>query len=533
MKSAYIFRMLRMRALRASLLAVAVTAGMLGAGLPASAAEATGSPAPSPGAPGVGDRLYPGLGNGGYDALHYDLALRYATAAPTSPATGTVTMTARATQTLSSFDLDYSGGAFGTVTVDGRPARHTRPAEELVITPARPIRKGATFTVVVSGFTATPTAPDGSTAAGTAFFVTGEGSATAGQADGMHHMFPSNDHPSDKASFTFTLDVPSNETAVANGVLTRKVAAGPRTIWTFEQREPMATELTQIVVGAYTVVPRGTVGGVTVRDVVPTALLADYRALLAVEKRQLAWLTARVGPYPFSQYGSLIVTAPDLGFALETQTLSLFDTTLFTDYPEGVWSPVMTHELTHQWFGDSVAPSAWTDIWQNEGHATWYEITWAEENGQLTDDYGYPTVDELMRAAYANGDQARADHGPVALPLSGSVDDLFSSQSYEGGALVLYALRQKIGPVAFVRVEKAWAQVFRGRSASTDDFIATASVVSGQNLFPFLRSWLYGTTTPPMPGHPDWTVDPVGSATTLSPQAAKAAPHPTRRTART
>jgi aminopeptidase N len=513
--------MFRMRAFRVGLLAAAVSAALLGAALPASAA-----PSATPGSPGVGDRLYPLLGNGGYDALHYDLALRYATAAPSSPAVGTITMTARATQALSRFDLDYSGGALGGVTVDGAPATYTRPTQELAITPAKPISKGATFTVVVSGFTATPTPPDGSTAAGTAFFLTGEGSATAGQADGMHAMFPSNDHPSDKASFTFTLDVPSNVTAVANGVLAGRSVAGARTTWTYEQKEPMATELTQIVVGAYTVIPRGSVGGVVVRDVVPTAKLADYRTKLDVEKKQLAWMVARVGPYPFPVYGTLVVTAPDLGFALETQTLSIFDTTWF-DLPEGVWSPTMTHELAHQWFGDSVAPAAWTDIWQNEGHATWYEITWAEENGQLDDDYGYPTVEALMRDIYADGDQARADHGPVARPLSGSVDDLFSSQAYDGGALVLYALRQKIGPAAFARVERAWAQALRGRSGGTAAFIATASVASGQNLLPFLGAWLYGTKTPPMPGHPDWTVNPVGAAKS---SAKAAAPNrPTRR----
>jgi aminopeptidase N len=74
---------------------------------------------------------------------------------------------------------------------------------------------------------------------------------------------------------------------------------------------------------------------------------------------------------------------------------------------------------------------------------------------------------------------------------------------------VLYALRQKIGDAAFMRVERAWVKHYEGRSASTDDFIALASRVSGRHLTSFLRSWLYSTTTPPMPGHPDWTVDPV------------------------
>ena len=65
--------------------------------------------APSPGAPGLGDRLFPRSGNGGYDVQHYDLDLRYATGAPSQPIDGTVTILARATQDLSRFDLDFAG----------------------------------------------------------------------------------------------------------------------------------------------------------------------------------------------------------------------------------------------------------------------------------------------------------------------------------------------------------------------------------------------------------------------------------------
>jgi aminopeptidase N len=507
--------MRRSIAFKASLVPLVVALGMLAAAVPAGAAGGG-----SPGAEGVGDNLYPQLGNGGFDAQHYDLALRYdrlpssSSTLVTMTATGSITMTARATQALSRFDLDYSGDKknLGALTVNGAPARWVQSGEDLLITPAQPIARGATFTVV-SAFTATSNAPDGSVASGTAFFGTAEGTATAGQPDGMHHMFPSSDHPSDKATFTFRLDVPSADTAVANGTLVSKKAAGPRTTWTYDERDPMATELTQIAVGAFTVVPRGAVGGAAVRDVVPTKLLAEYRTKLDVERRQLAWMTARVGPYPFPLYGSLVVQQPDLGFALETQTISIFDTTWF-DLPEGVWSPTMTHELAHQWFGDSVAPQVWSNIWQNEGHATWYEVTWAEENHQLIDDYGYDTVDELMRAIYAGGDQDRHDHGAVARPLSGSVDDLFSSQSYEGGALVLYALRQKVGADTFAKIERTWAQVPRGRSVGTEAFIATAALVARRaDVAPFLHAWLYDLKTPPMPGHPDWTVDPVGSST--------------------
>jgi aminopeptidase N len=117
-----------------------------------------------------------------------------------------------------------------------------------------------------------------------------------------------------------------------------------------------------------------------------------------------------------------------------------------------------------------------------------------------------------MRGTYAHGDEWRKQWGPVALPKSGAVSKLYSSQIYYGGALVLYALRQKIGNAAFEQVERTWVTRYRDGVASTDDFIALAAEISGDaSVIPFLRDWVYGEKTPPMPGHPDWTVNPVGS----------------------
>lgn len=113
---------------------------------------------------------------------------------------------------------------------------------------------------------------------------------------------------------------------------------------------------------------------------------------------------------------------------------------------------------------------------------------------------------------YSLGDLARAAEGPVAAPPS--EDELFGFQSYYGGATVLYALRQEIGAAAFDRLERRWVQRYRDGVASTHDFINLASQVAGRDLTDFLEPWLYGDTTPPMPGHPDWTVEPVSSPQT-------------------
>ena len=81
-------------------------------------AQAAAAP-PRPGAPGLGDRLFPTLGNGGYDAGHYHLDLTYPTAEPEQTVDGEVTMIARATQSLSSFNLDFAGDSVESVRVNG------------------------------------------------------------------------------------------------------------------------------------------------------------------------------------------------------------------------------------------------------------------------------------------------------------------------------------------------------------------------------------------------------------------------------
>ena len=236
------------------------------------------------------------------------------------------------------------------------------------------------FVVRVSNFSSTPTVPDPDDFSTSAFFVTPDGSATAPQPDQAHRIFPSNDHPRDKASFTFRFDVPAGTDAVANGVLLDRRSRGRRSSWVYLQRQPLATQLVQLAVGDWDLISRGRRRGVRFRDVIAPSLTALVDPLLGVELDHLDWLEPRAGRYPFDLYGSLVVDA-ELGFALETQTLSIFDRVWFTDFPQGVWDPVMLHELTHQWYGDSVSVWEWSDLWLSEGHASWYEFVYAEERG--------------------------------------------------------------------------------------------------------------------------------------------------------
>src|SRR6478672_3692619 len=279
---------------------------------------------PSPGAAGVGDRLFPTLGNGGYDVQHYDLDLRYATDAPSQGIDGTVTIVARATQSLSRFNLDFAGDSVGGVTVDGLRAKWVRDGEDIVITPPFPLLKGLPFVVQVKHFTAHPIPPDPNNLLGAPFFITPDGSATAGQPNGTHTFLPSNDHPRDKATYTIRFDVPAGEPAFANGVLISKSSSRGRTHYVYLMRQPMATELIQLAVGNYAAIDRGRHHGLPIRDVIAPSLPTMLADTLPLETDHIDWMENWVGSYPFDIYGSFVVDSL-LGFALWTESFSLYD----------------------------------------------------------------------------------------------------------------------------------------------------------------------------------------------------------------
>jgi aminopeptidase N len=254
-----------------------------GAHVDAAAAE------PTPGAAGLGDRLNPGLGNGGYDVLHYDLSLRYAASDPSQGLDGDETILASATQSLSSFNLDFAGKDVGAVFVNGGRAAFRRNGEELIVTPREPLPEGGQFTVRITHFTAAPTKVTGSVGS-TAFIVTPDGSATAPQPYFAHLIYPCNDHPRDKATFAFSIDVPAGVKAIANGVEVGRSTRDNRTTWTYAMDEPMATELTQVAVGTWDFGTPRLHAGVVLRDVTPPSRTAFMQQALAMEPSQLDYM---------------------------------------------------------------------------------------------------------------------------------------------------------------------------------------------------------------------------------------------------
>ncbi|HEY8583464.1 MAG TPA: hypothetical protein VIL49_10975, partial [Capillimicrobium sp.] len=231
----------------ATSLASGITAAAAAALIAAAGAQA--NPAFRPGAPGIGDPYVPSDGNGGYDVRHYRLDLRYTPR--TDRLSGVATIRSAATQDLSRFNLDLVGLDVRRVTVDGRRAGWSRRGGELIVRPRRGLRRGTAFEVAIS-YGGVPE-PTGRPVRGgqSGFIHTDDGALIAGQMGAARTWFPVNDHPRDKAAYTFRLTVPAGLTAVANGALARRRTRGGATAWTWRATDPMAPYLTTAAIGRF------------------------------------------------------------------------------------------------------------------------------------------------------------------------------------------------------------------------------------------------------------------------------------------
>ena len=441
-----------------------------------------------PGAPPVaggsdwGDPYFEGLGNTGYDALSYDL--HFVIDPKVAELAGTTTMRAVATIGLSAFNLDFSGLEVLSVEVGDEAAGFRHEDQELVITPVLPIEAGAIFevTVVYTGEPRGVPSPAwrdlvGWTAADDFTYVVSE-------PVGAHGWYPVNDHPGDKATYTISANVPVGTEVVANGVLESIADGGDGTeTWRYVARDPIASYLVTMAVGEFVIRESVSETGIAIRDAYSPATEARAKPAVERQSEMIAVFEDLFGPYPFEVYGALIVD-DDFGGALEKQTLSVFSAGVLGG---SSGEAVVAHELGHQWFGDSLTPSAWQDIWLNEGFATYSEWLWSEVSNPSFD------IDEKARSVATSG-------GPVwSAPGSPGPEGLFDPTVYFRGALTLHALRLTVGDDAFFATLRTYVERFAYRNVSTADFIAVAEEVSGRALTDLFDVWLYDDRTPELP----------------------------------
>lgn len=460
--------------------------GIAAAALVIAASSAASAEAAVNGSAGLGDPFFPRAGNGGYEVSHYAISIGYrrSGAIRASTTIRAVADTGAPLQSLGRFDLDFRGPRITRLRVDGAPAAHRRSGQELIVTPRHPLADGAPFEVKVwyEGKPGPVIDPDGSQ---DGWIPTGDGAIVLGEPQGAPTWFPCNDHPSDKASYRIRIRTPHGLKAVSNGKLnqTRKQKSGLVTV--FRQDEPMATYLATVGIGRYRI-HEGR-GKHSVADqyvqAVDTSFSGSAKVVHSRTGKAFRFLRGMLGSYPFYSVGA-IIDPNTAGYSLETQTRPT--------YPAVPSPGLVAHELSHQWFGDSVSLAAWDQIWLNEGFATYVEWLYSEERGG-------DTANQIFGQLY---DGHGGGDGGFWNPPPGDPGDpskLFDATIYERGAMTLHALRLAVGDDDFFQILRDWVSDHEYGNVTTADFTALAEADSGDDLASLFDDWLFTPGKPPDP----------------------------------
>jgi aminopeptidase N len=394
-------------------------------------------------------------------------------------------------------DLDFGVLTIDTVMVDAKPATFTHNEGKLKINLSASERPGTVLQLSIQYH--------GKPKDGLILTNDKDGKPSAvgdNWPNRVHHWIPTLDHPSAKATVTFNITAPANNEVVANGRLdhVETTANGNRT-WTYSENVPIPPYCMIISVAQFARLAPAE------RSVTPLSYYVPHSdASLALKGfspsiPSLAFFSETVAPYPYEKL-ALIVGATRFG-GMENSSAIVFTSTLFAPRPRDTVSktfgtPIGTngliaHEIAHQWFGDSVTESTWSDLWLSEGFATYFAGLFLQryESEEAFQRY-------MQNAAATAFEYEKQKRIPI---FDRDTEDLFkllNGNNYQKGAWVLHMLRTRLGDEAFFRGIRSYYKAHAGATASTEDLRAALEKSSGSDLRAFFARWVYDS------GHPQY-----------------------------
>jgi aminopeptidase N len=476
-------------------LAAAVVAAPRPAPLPSGQAVSAASRQPS------SDYRIPSPDDRGFDVLHYDLEL---TLDPTAQRIdGRVGVHLRALAPLTEVRLDLVDElAVAAIHWNGTTAAFVHESDSLRISLPAALAAGGEGELAIDYGGRPPR--HGPFLAGLLFRQHGDEPGSSGpivpaiasisEPYSSHAWWPCKDHPHDKATATIAVTVPDTLAVVANGALVSRAAVGGgRERWVWDERAPIATYLLAVAASNYaswTESCRCADGPVRLDYHAFPADSAAAAVDLAPTCAMLEFLCGVCGPYPFAdeKYAQVEVVTGIAG--MENQTATAIARYVLTG--DGTWESLVVHELAHSWFGNSLTPALWRDIWLNEGFARYAEALWAEHR------HGPAGYRAFMRSIGPErwpdlfvGDGLLGDPTPPVLSA-------LSYLVYDKGAWLLHMLRGYLGDDRFFAALRTYADspALKYGTTSTADFVRIASLEAGEDVGRFVTPWLTSDAVP-------------------------------------
>lgn len=424
------------------------------------------------------------------DIVHYDIAVELSDASDSIRGTALVHVRVKEAG-LPGMRLDFAGMQVDGLQVQGIPRPFTLRNGSLSFDFGRKFVKGATAIIAVRYHGR----PEhglliGNNAHGRRVFF------AENWPDRAHYWFPCIDHPSDKATVRFTVTAPGKYEVVSNGRLMQsKILRDGRKKTQWAERQPIPTYCMAIGAAEFSVARQPQVNGV------PLAWYAYPEDSAAAAQKfsrtaaMLDYLSALVGPYPYEKFAQVQARTSFAG--MENASAVFYTESLLRGTPE----IPLSHEMAHQWFGNSVTESDWDHLWLSEGFATYLEALVLEHTE------GRGALRQAMTGhAKSLMLSQEARMRPVIDPSQHDIMQKLSPLNYEKGAWVLHMLRGVLGNAQFFRGIRRYYSLYAGGNASSEDFQNVMETVSGISLDVFFRQWLR------QPGWPEyvlsWRWDP-------------------------
>ena len=344
----------------------------------------------------------------------------------------------------------------------------------MTVTPAAPLASGAGFTVAVA-YKGRPR-PIG----GIGWIKTHDGTTVFSEPNGSPGWFPCNDHPLDKASYSFTVTVPRRYRAIANGLLDSVQRHGGATTFAWHEPEPMATYLATVTIGHFRIKRSGIDGLPSWTAVAPGEGRRSRRSLRRLP-RVIRFLSDRFGAYPFSSAGRSSFRARARRHSRH-QTRPVYLGAPFTEVvAHETGAPVVRRLRLAGPVAGHLAQRGLRDL----------------DPMALADAGG---ADGKMRSLFTSLYRSKRTLGYPGFwklpPGAPGPKKLFSAAVYFRGGLTLEALREKLGDATFFGILRDWVARHRYGNGTTQQFIALAEADSGVSLSQFFDAWLFQPRKP-------------------------------------
>lgn len=423
------------------------------------------------------DPVYPRVGNAVVDALHYGLALDWTGTAGVLDATEDLTF--RAAQDSPSIPLDFSDAfKISTVTLDGKDVDFEQKGADLVVQQAVQADERHELRLHYSGTprpAAAPTTRNDFSLIGWQSDPEEGTSFTMQEPYGAFTWYAVNDQPADKAFYDIAITTSQDFTGVANGTLESDRTRNGKRTTRWHLGAPASSYLVTVATGRYRQLEGKSRSGVPLQVWTTPDEEAINDRLLRHLTRAVNWDEAHLGPYPFDSLGMVVVP---MDSAMETETMLTIGDNQYT-----LSAPVITHESVHQWYGDTVSPDDWRDVWMNEG-MTMY-LQWSFEAD--TSPHGVTTIDGIVADNTRYLDTLVKQGGP---PADYDPAGFGLSNIYIVPAIMWHRLRKKLGDSEFWRLVRKWPQDHRWTNADYDEITSWWSDQTGLDLKPYFDSWL-------------------------------------------